>query len=74
MEKFTDRDKRLHFAVCLLLAIISPMLAIGAALGKEYGDKHAKGNHWCWLDLLADALGTLVGTAIHIGIFIVILK
>ena len=70
MEKLTDRDKRLHFAVCLLLAIISPMLAIGAALGKEYGDKNAKGNHWCWLDLLADGLGVLVGGVVHIAVLV----
>nr|DAI97890.1 MAG TPA: putative periplasmic lipoprotein [Caudoviricetes sp.] len=35
-------------------------LAAGLALGKEYGDKNAAGNHWCWWDLLADFCGILV--------------
>lgn len=33
----------------------------GLSLGKEYGDKNAKGNHWCWLDLLADYAGNTIG-------------
>lgn len=33
----------------------------GLSLGKEYGDKKAKGNHWCWLDLLADYAGNFTG-------------
>lgn len=36
-------------------------LSAGLALGKEYGDKNATGNHWCWWDLLADLCGILVG-------------
>lgn len=36
-------------------------LTVGLALGKEYGDKNATGNHWCWWDLLADLCGILVG-------------
>lgn len=35
-------------------------LSAGLALGKEYGDKNATGNHWCWWDLLADLCGILV--------------
>lgn len=35
-------------------------LAAGLALGKEYGDKNATGNHWCWWDLLADFCGIVV--------------
>lgn len=72
MEKLTDRDKWLHFAVCAAAAIVSPMLAIGLAIGKEYGDKNATGNHWCWLDLLADGLGVLAGGAAHVGIIMVV--
>lgn len=33
----------------------------GLSIGKEYGDKNAEGNHWCWLDLLADYAGNIVG-------------
>lgn len=62
-------DKILHFIVCLAAAIFSPMLAVGLALGKEYGDKHATGNHWCWWDIAADALGAAVGTVVHLIIF-----
>lgn len=36
-------------------------LSAGLALGKEYDDKNATGNHWCWWDLLADLCGILVG-------------
>lgn len=35
--------------------------ASGLSLGKEYGDKYAPGNHWCWWDLLADYLGNVTG-------------
>ena len=34
--------------------------AIG--VGKEYGDSKAKGNKWDWKDILADALGALIGS------------
>ncbi len=64
-----EKDKVLHFAVCLVLAVIHPWLAVGAALGKEYGDKGAPGNHWCWWDLLADGAGALVGGIVHWIIF-----
>ena len=60
------RDKILHFLVCFLAAIISPMFSLGLALGKEYGDSKAAGNHWCWWDILADAVGLVAGTILHI--------
>lgn len=34
---------------------------VAAGLGKEYGDSKAEGNHWCWTDVLADVLGSMVG-------------
>lgn len=61
MEKLTDEDKKKHFIVCFLAAIICPMFSLGLALGKEYGDKNAIGNHWCWLDLEADGIGIVLG-------------
>lgn len=64
-EKLTDKDKQLHFLVCLLAAIINPFFSAGLAIGKEYGDKNATGNHWCWMDLLADGIGIVIGTVIH---------
>lgn len=51
------KDKLLHFAVCLITGIFSPMLAVGLALGKEYGDKQSSNNEWCWYDMLANGLG-----------------
>lgn len=69
MEKLTDKDKIKHFTACLLISIIHPYLAIGASLGKEYGDKNDTGNHWCWLDLAADGIGVLIGSIPHYIIF-----
>ena len=69
MEKLTDKDKIKHFTACLLIAITHPYLAIGASLGKEYGDKGNPSNHWCWLDLTADGIGTLIGMIPHYIIF-----
>lgn len=64
-EKILSRDKLLHFVVCFIASVLSPLLAIGLALGKEYGDSKAHGNHWCWLDLLADFVGIVTGGAVH---------
>lgn len=65
------KDKVLHFIACLIASLgvgtINPfagaMFAAGLGIGKEYGDSKATGNHWCWWDLLADALGLAIGTA-----------
>ena len=61
----TGKDKALHLFVCLVAAVINPWLAVGLAIGKEYGDSRASGNHWCWWDLLADAIGICVGGTLH---------
>ena len=62
------KDKILHFLVCFVAAIISPMFSLGLALGKEYGDSKAPGNHWCWWDILADVIGLVAGSPLHIRI------
>ena len=62
------KDKWLHFAVCTVTSIIDTGFAIGLAIGKEYGDSKAAGNKWDWMDILADAAGIVLGTAIRIGI------
>ena len=62
--KLIDKDKALHFGSCLVLSLIHPMLAVGAAIGKEYGDSKASGNHWCWYDLIADGIGTAIGSVV----------
>ena len=68
-------DKFIHALVCALATligacflsfgwhciIIGAMFALGLGLGKEYGDKHATGNHWCWWDILADLIGITIG-------------
>lgn len=43
---------------------IGVAFAAGLAMGKEFGDKQAAGNHWCWWDLLADALGIAAGVLV----------
>jgi len=63
-------DKLLHFGVCAIstfaISLVSPTAGVsftlGLALGKEYGDSKAVGNSWDWWDLMADAIGIVVGT------------
>lgn len=69
MEYKVNKDKWAHLCVCLLSAIVSPWLAAGLAIGKEYGDSKAHGNHWCWGDILADVVGVVVGSLIHWAIW-----
>lgn len=65
-------DKILHCGVCaiasLVVGLIDPLagaaFAIGLGLGKEYGDSKARGNKWDWLDIAADAVGTMIGTGL----------
>ena len=64
------KDKWLHFAVCTVASIIDTGLAIGLAIGKEYGDSNAAGNKWDWMDILSDVIGIVLGTAIRTGIII----
>ena len=48
--------------------IVATAFTLGLALGKEFGDSRAYGNHWCWWDLLADLLGILTGNGILFGV------
>lgn len=63
------KDKLEHFAVCLIPALVfggyGVILSTGLAIGKEYGDSKAIGNKWDWLDIVADALGIIVGFALN---------
>lgn len=61
-DTFFRRDKAKHLAICMVAGAFPPMLAIGLAIGKEYGD-YQRG-HWCWLDILADAIGTAIGAVV----------
>lgn len=63
------KDKLMHAGVCMLVSLVHPFLAAGMAIGKEYGDGKAPGNHWCWWDLLADFIGIAFGSAIRYLVF-----
>lgn len=65
-DSYKGKDKVKHFGVCLVIAIISPILAIVAAIGKEWYDMKQNGNHWCWKDIVADVAGIIIGTVAHI--------
>jgi len=73
-DKRTGTDKRKHFAVCLLLAILCPLAAMIAAIGKEMDDAMTPGNHFCLKDLVADLAGMAVGTVVHIVLLLVMLR
>lgn len=68
-KDYFGKDKLLHAGVCMAVSLIHPFLALGLAVGKEYGDKNASGNHWCWWDLLADLAGIAVGSAVRFLVF-----
>ena len=76
MNKCTDLwkglDKKKHFFVCLVLSIICPIVAIIAAVGKEIYDSKQKGNHFCWKDIVADLIGIILGSIIHITVILLI--
>lgn len=50
-------------------AVAAVAVAMAAGFGKEYGDKNATGNHWCWLDIAADFAGAIAGTAAALLIY-----
>ncbi len=58
------KDKLYHFGICFIVSIFNPWLAVGLALGKEYGDSKAQGNKWSWGDIMADGLGIACGIII----------
>lgn len=68
-KDYFGKDKLMHAGVCMLLSLVHPFLAVGMAIGKEYGDGKASGNHWCWWDLLADFIGIAFGSAIRYLVF-----
>lgn len=40
------------------------LAGIAIGVGKEYGDRCAPNNKWDWLDIGADAIGSVVGTTL----------
>ena len=67
-DTWTGKDKVKHFCVCLVLAVICPIVAAVVAVAKEVHDERTDGNHWCWKDILADAVGIVLGSAVHVGL------
>lgn len=66
-----DKNSIKHFSVCFLLSLVGAYgmsAALGASLTKEWYDKKSYG-HWCWFDILFDALGCAAGYFIHTLIF-----
>ncbi len=43
---------------------IAAGITLSLGLGKEFRDARQPGNHFCWKDLLADALGVAVGVVL----------
>ena len=64
-DTWRGKDKALHFGVCFVLAVICPIVAVVVAVAKEVHDHHQPNNHWCWKDILADAVGVVLGTVVH---------
>lgn len=72
LDLWKGLDKKKHFFVCLILSIICPILAIIAAVGKEIYDSKQKGNHFCWKDIVADVIGIILGSIIHVTVILLI--
>ena len=52
------------YGIILVGMINSFACGIAIGVGKEYGDSKAKGNKWDWKDIIADAIGALLGSLI----------
>lgn len=72
-DQWTSKDKALHFGVCFVLAAICPFIALLAAMGKELYDMQQPNNHFCWKDVVADAVGVVLGSVVHGLILLLIL-
>lgn len=64
-DTYTSSDKWKHLIVCFCLSVLSPIIGIVAGVTKELYDHHQQGNHWCWKDIVADAVGVVLGSAVH---------
>lgn len=72
-DSWNGKDKALLFGVCFVLAAICPLVAIVLAIIKEAYDHHTTGNHWCWKDILADAVVVVLGSVVYGRILLLIL-
>lgn len=66
----TDKWKHfgVNYAICTLVGDYGVSFALGASLGKEYGDKMSPSNKWDWKDILADLAGIVAGYLTHVGV------
>ena len=64
-DTWRGKDKVKHFCACFVLAVICPLLGIIVAIAKEVHDDGTDGNHFCWKDIVADAAGVVLGSAVH---------
>lgn len=72
LDLWKGLDKKKHFFICLILSIICPIIAIIAAVGKEIYDSKLQGNHFCWKDIVADVIGIILGSIIHVTVILLI--
>lgn len=69
INKLKNKDKLIRFIINLIVILsigwinlpLAIGLAVGLSVGKEYGDSKAPGNKWDWYDILADAIGIVIG-------------
>ncbi len=72
MSWITKSNRQKHFKYAVLCGFVGTFLfALGVGMGMEYKD-HVYGNKWDWLDLVATALGGLLGQAIQILVLFLI--
>lgn len=60
------------YVPALVASLFGAVFALGLSFGKEFGDKNNPNSGWSWGDLIADALGILVGLIINICIIMII--
>lgn len=70
MKIGTDKWKHfgINYVICALLGDYGVPFALGASLGKEYGDEMSPCNKWDWKDILADLAGIVAGYLTHVCI------
>lgn len=71
-DTWNGQDKLKHFLVCLGIAIVNPIIALLAAIGKEIYDVRQPNNHFCWKDILFDIAGIICGSLLHVIILLLI--
>ena len=67
-----DKNSIKHVFVCFLLSLVGAYgmcVAVGASITREYDNSKAKGNHWCWWDIIFDTIVCVAGMATHLWIF-----